>query len=83
MAEPKSVNTRLLKVITDNLGVSQSEVGMSTRFNEDLGCDSLDLVEIVMGIEEEFFIEILEEEFVAQAPTFAQAVTFIENRIRG
>ena len=82
MAEPKSVSARLLKIVTENIGVSQSEVGMGTRFNEDLGCDSLDMIEIVMGIEEEFDIEIPDEDF-ERVQTFEQAVAYVVGKVKG
>jgi len=45
---------RLKKIIVDQLGVEESEVTPSAKFAEDLGADSLDLVELIMAIEEQF-----------------------------
>jgi len=50
------------RIIADNLGISESEVTDNKTFVEDLGADSLSIVEIVMGVEEEFDIEIPDED---------------------
>ena len=49
---------KLKRIITEVLNVDESEVTMDTRFVDDLGADSLDVYQIIMGIEEEFDIEI-------------------------
>ena len=53
---------KLKKVIADVLNVDPDEIGMDSTFVDDLGADSLDVFQIVMGIEEEFDIEIPAEE---------------------
>lgn len=53
---------KLQKIIAEVLNVDEQEVGMETTFVEDLGADSLDIFQIIMGIEEEFDIEIPTEE---------------------
>ena len=53
---------KLKKVIADVLKVDPNEISMDTTFADDLGADSLDVFEIIMGIEEEFGIEIPTEE---------------------
>jgi len=50
------------RIIADNLGISESEVTDNKTFVEDLGADSLSIVEIVMGVEEEFDLEIPDED---------------------
>jgi len=50
------------RIIADNLGISESEVTDNKTFIEDLGADSLSIVEIVMGVEEEFDLEIPDED---------------------
>ena len=52
----------LERIIADNLGISESEVTDNKTFVEDLGADSLSIVEIVMGVEEEFDLEIPDED---------------------
>lgn len=53
---------RLKKVIVEQLGVEESEVTLESSFIEDLGADSLDIVELIMALEEEFDIEIPDED---------------------
>ena len=52
---------KIKEIIIDELGIDESKVTMDARFREDLGADSLDAVEIIMQIEEEFGVEINEE----------------------
>lgn len=49
---------KLRKIITEVLNVDESEITMETKFIDDLGADSLDVYQIIMGVEEEFDIEI-------------------------
>ncbi len=53
---------KLKKVIADVLNVDEDEITMETTFEDDLGADSLDIFQIIMGIEEEFDIEIKNED---------------------
>ena len=57
-----SVEEKVKKIIVDQLGVSADEVTMDASFVEDLGADSLDLTELIMAMEEEFGIEIGDED---------------------
>ncbi len=68
---------KLQQIIVDELGVEASQVTLEAHINDDLGADSLDAVELVMAIEDEFEIKVSDE--VAQAfKTVAQIVEFIE-----
>jgi acyl carrier protein len=58
----KSVEEKVRDIIVDQLGVNAEQVVTSARFIEDLGADSLDTVELVMAFEEEFSIEVPDEE---------------------
>ncbi len=62
MADEKSVEERVKDVIVAQLGVDPSEVKPEASFIDDLGADSLDTVELVMALEEEFGMEIPDEE---------------------
>jgi len=53
---------KLKKIIAEVLNVDEDEVTMETKFVDDLGADSLDIFQIIMGIEEEFDVEIATEE---------------------
>lgn len=70
-----------VKTITaDQLGVDESEVSETTSFVDDLGADSLDTVELVMALEEEFGTEIPDED-AEKITTVLQAVDYIEAKI--
>ena len=70
---------RVTKVIVDRLGVDESEVKLEASFREDLGADSLDVVELVMELEDEFDMEISDED-AEQISTVGTAVTYIESK---
>ncbi|WP_369602403.1 acyl carrier protein [Hahella sp. SMD15-11] len=71
-----TVEERVKKIVCEQLGVKESEVQASSRFVEDLGADSLDTVELVMALEEEFEIEIPDEE-AEKIATVQDAIDFI------
>ncbi|MBQ8040394.1 MAG: acyl carrier protein [Lachnospiraceae bacterium] len=71
---------KLKKVIADVLNVDPDEISMETTFVDDLGADSLDVFQIIMGIEEEFDIEIPAEDAESIA-TVEEAVNLINNAI--
>ena len=73
-----SVEERVQKIVCEQLGVSQEEVKSEASFIDDLGADSLDTVELVMAFEEEFEIEIPDEEAEGIA-TVKIAVDYISN----
>jgi acyl carrier protein len=58
----EEIESKIKQIIVDELGVEETEVTANARFIEDLGADSLDLVELVMRFEEEFGIEIPDED---------------------
>ncbi len=71
---------KLQKIIVDELGVEASQVTLEADINDDLGADSLDAVELVMAIEDEFEIKVSDE--VAQSfKTVGQIVEFIEKEV--
>lgn len=57
-----SIEERLRRIISEQLGVDEGQVTRDASFEEDLNADSLDLVELIMSLEEEFKIEISEED---------------------
>lgn len=71
---------KLKQIIADVLNVDAEEITMETTFVDDLGADSLDIFQIVMGIEEEFDIEIANEE-VEKIATVSDAVEKIKTAL--
>ena len=71
---------KLKKVIADVLNVDPEEITMETTFVDDLGADSLDVFQIIMGIEEEFDIEIPAED-AENIATVEEAVNLIKNAV--
>ena len=68
---------RIRDVVVDQLGVDESAVTMEASFVDDLGADSLDIVELIMGLETEFDIEIPDEE-AEKIATVGDAVNYIK-----
>jgi acyl carrier protein len=76
-----TVHDRLKKIIVDQLGVDESEVVPSASFVEDLNADSLDLVELIMSLEEEFKLQISDED-AEKITTVQEAEDYIEEHLR-
>ena len=72
-----TIKERVTKLVCEQLGVKEEEVTMDASFAEDLGADSLDTVELVMAMEEEFEAEIPDEE-AEKITTVKDAVDYIE-----
>ncbi len=72
---------RVKKVIVDQLEVNPEEVTMEASFIDDLGADSLDVVELVMGLEEEFEVEIPDDD-AEKIKTVQQAVNYIDEKMQ-
>ena len=77
MAGVAGLEEKVKKIIVDQLGVDAAEVTSEASFIEDLGADSLDTVELVMALEEEFGIEIPDEE-AEKIMTVKHAVEYIK-----
>jgi acyl carrier protein len=72
-----SVEERVIDIVSENLGVNKEQVTRQTSFQEDLGADSLDIVEMVMELEEEFEITIPDDQ-AEKIKTVGEAVDYIE-----
>jgi acyl carrier protein len=76
MAKP--VEERVKEIICEQLGVEEDEVALTAKFIEDLGADSLDTVELVMAFEEEFDLEIPDED-AEKIVTVGDAIQYIKD----
>ncbi len=72
------IATKVTSIITDKLGVEESQVVPEASFTNDLGADSLDTVELIMELEKEFDLSIPDEE-AEKIVTVGDAIAFIEN----
>jgi acyl carrier protein len=75
----KSIEARVKDIIVDQLGVSADQVTAEAKFVEDLGADSLDTVELVMAFEEEFDIEVPDEE-AEKLQSVGDVITYINSQ---
>ena len=74
-----AVNERIKAIIAEQLGVKPEEVTPQTSFIDDLGADSLDTVELIMALEEEFSVEIPDED-AEKMTTVGDAIKYIESK---
>jgi acyl carrier protein len=72
-----SLEAKVRSIVAEQLGVGEEEVKVDSRFVEDLGADSLDLVELIMAMEEEFEAEIPDEE-AEKIQTVGDAINYIQ-----
>ena len=75
-----NVADRVKKIVVEQLGVKEEEVSAESSFVDDLGADSLDTVELVMALEEEFECEIPDED-AEKITTVQQAIDYISNHL--
>jgi acyl carrier protein len=79
-AKPNEIEARVKKIVVEQLGVKEDEVAVDASFVDDLGADSLDTVELVMALEEEFETEIPDED-AEKIITIKDAVAYITSRM--
>ncbi|MBU2552087.1 MAG: acyl carrier protein [Proteobacteria bacterium] len=75
-----SVEQKIIGIVSEQLSVDEADVVPSATFVDDLGADSLDLVEMIMAMEEEFDVKIEDEE-AELIKTVQDAIDFIKNRM--
>lgn len=75
-----STEERVVEIVSTNLGVNKEQITRETRFTDDIGADSLDIVELVMELEEEFEITIPDEE-AEKIKTVGEAIDYIDREI--
>ncbi len=76
-----SIDERVVKIVAEQLGVSEGEIRPESSFVEDLGADSLDTVELVMALEEEFDCEIPDEQ-AEKITTVKQAIDYVNAHLK-
>lgn len=78
MADEKTIESKVKSIIVEQLGVKEDQVVPEAKFIEDLGADSLDTVELVMALEEEFGIEVPDEE-AEKLQSVGDVIKYIED----
>lgn len=78
--DAKQLEMKLVKIVAEKLNIEEGNIKTASRFQEDLGADSLDIVELLMEIEEEFGVNISDEES-ERLKTVGDAVKFIAAKI--
>jgi acyl carrier protein len=82
MGNMSTIEERVKKIVIEQLGVKEDEVTANASFVDDLGADSLDTVELVMALEEEFETEIPDED-AEKITRVKEAVEYIESHAKG
>jgi acyl carrier protein len=77
----QDIQSKVFDIISESLSANRSEIELSSSFIDDLGADSLDIVELVMTIEKAFDIEIPDED-AEKITTVADAVDYIKEHVR-
>ncbi|MBN2120363.1 MAG: acyl carrier protein [Candidatus Omnitrophica bacterium] len=77
-----AVEEKVKSIIAEQLGVKSEEIKPESSFVDDLGADSLDTVELVMALEEEFGIEIPDED-AEKMGTVGEAIKYIDEKVKG
>ena len=75
-----NVEKKIKQIIAEQLGISEEEISPEASFIEELGADSLDIVELIMGMEEEFEMEISDED-AEKMLTVQDAIDYVKKRI--
>lgn len=82
MATREEIETKVISIVSEQMGVDKSEIATDTSFVNDLNADSLDTVELVMELEDEFEMSIPDED-AEKIQTIRHAVDFIINQMDG
>ena len=77
-----TLEEKVIKIVMEQLDVTKEECVLEASFIDDLGADSLDVVELVMGLEEEFDLEIPDED-AEKITTVESAVNYIDEKTKG
>ena len=77
----ENIEQRVKKIVAEQLGVNESEIKIESSFVDDLGADSLDTVELVMALEEEFECEIPDED-AEKITSVQQAIDYVKAHVK-
>jgi acyl carrier protein len=77
----ENIEQRVRKIVAEQLGVNEGDIKIESSFVDDLGADSLDTVELVMALEEEFECEIPDEE-AEKITTVKQAIDYVTGNLK-
>jgi acyl carrier protein len=77
----ENIEQRVKKIVAEQLGVNEGDIKIESSFVDDLGADSLDTVELVMALEEEFECEIPDEE-AEKITTVKQAIDYVTSNLK-
>ena len=80
MVDPASVESKVIEIVSNQMGVDKAEISRETSFINDLNADSLDTVEMVMEFEDAFELNIPDEE-AEKIQTVGQAIVFITDHL--
>lgn len=80
MATDKDIVKRVIQIVSDKLAIDPEQIKLESTFTEDLGADSLDVVELLMALEDEFGLQI-EEEQAENIEAVRDIVTYIEEHV--
>ncbi len=78
---PEEIFSKLQEMIAEQFTMEQDEITMATSFVDDIGADSVDLVELVMAMEEEFDLDEIEEDELSQLKTVGDCVKFLNGKL--
>ena len=78
---PEEIFSKLQELIAEQFAIDQDEITMGSSFTDDLGADSVDMVELVMAMEEEFELDEIEEDDLAQLKTVGDCVKFLSGKL--
>ncbi len=78
---PEEIFSKIQAMIAEQFAIDADEITMNSSFMDDLGADSVDLVELVMAMEEEFELDQIQEDDLAQLKTVGDCVRFLSGKI--
>ena len=73
-----ALDMKVIEIVAEQLGIGEEEIQIDSKFVEDLGADSLDIVEVLLALEEEFEVEISDDE-AQKIKTVGELIQFIES----